>query len=97
MSAGLSFDPKALAASAVICHPASLDGLIKCFLVHISQHQYLLGFIMLDDDRDQPLFIGLKLGKLHNTFKRGHFNILFGTFLFKRMKIHIRAADISAG
>ena len=52
--------PEFLPASAKIRHLSCLDRLIERFLIHICQHQDLLCLIMLDDDRDQALIIGLK-------------------------------------
>ena len=61
MTACLPFYPEFLPASAEIRHLSGLDRLIERFLIHICQHQDLLCLIMLDDDRDQALIIGLKL------------------------------------
>ena len=61
MTARLPLYPEFLPASAKIRHLSCLDRLIERFLIHICQHQDLLCLIMLDDDRDQALIIGLKL------------------------------------
>ncbi len=97
MSAGLSLYPEFLPASAVIGHLSRLDGLVERLFIHISQHQNLLGLKMLDDHRNQPLFIRLEFREFQHTLKRGHLNPFLFTLLLKSGKIHIRLADKPAG
>ena len=47
MSACLSFQPKLLSASAVISHAPGLNRLVKCFFIHIRQHQHFSCLVML--------------------------------------------------
>ena len=57
MSGSQSFDPEFLAAAAPVSHFAGSDRHIKGFFVHIGQHQHLIGFIILYNDRNHSVTV----------------------------------------
>ena len=83
MSGSLALYPLALSASAVIGHPSGFDSILKSLLIHIRHHQYFIGLVILDDNRDQTVRIQLEFGEIHQAFKRSHLDSLLRTDLFK--------------
>ena len=55
MPACLSFDPEGLSASGIISHFSGRDGHIVSRLVHVSDHEYFIGGIFLNDDRQESV------------------------------------------
>ena len=55
VSAGLALGPQALSAAAPEGYQSAFNGLVVCFLVHVTQHQYLLGAGVLYDGGYKPV------------------------------------------
>jgi len=68
IAAGFAFSPVLLPAAAPERHQPLLQRPPQRLLVHVAQHQHLVGGVVLHDGRDQPVRLVLQLG--HGDFGR---------------------------
>ena len=54
---GHAFCPEFISASAVISHFTKRQGGLECFFIHVSKHQYVIGLVILYDNRDHTIGI----------------------------------------
>ena len=62
VAAGLPLDPQGPAAAGIIGHLTGLDGQVVSLLVHVGDHEDLVGRVLLDDDGQQAIGTLLKIG-----------------------------------
>jgi len=87
MTGSLTLHPLSLTAPAVIMHFSGFQGILKCLLIHISEHQNLIGLEILNDDRNQSVWTEFEITPRHRRRQNIHRTALFGKFL---LEFHIR-------
>ena len=98
MSAGKSFGPQFISASAPICHFSCFQCCLESQFIHISKHQNFICFIILNNDRNHSVTVQFEITPGNTALECIHGNTQLAPFFFqfhivKRRAAHILSAD----
>ncbi len=79
MPTGSSLHPKLIAAPAPIGHLADADRVVEGLLVHVGKHQYVLGLIILYDDRYKIVGTFFQIAPFDLALKMSYYDAVFRT------------------